>query len=490
MRKFFLLGLITLVAISVFAQDTTVTFKLFLGTGEYSPKDDWHGILRLESIPELGSNPDTVSITSAPTIPIKQCIDNGVKLNFGHGFYYNETDDDLYIVSIFTNKGNFETTSTDTAVGSIAIIPQVSTKSGPQVDSFRHIFGDSTQILQPHSCWVDESRDMLYVANTFGENILVFNNASTVAGNVVPNRVISSTKMGRPVYVFIDEQADRMFVACMKGGTGEGDSQVIIYNSASALDGVNDPDVRIFGDSTKLSNINGTVHNVWFKGDGELLAVGHHTYELSIFDLSTINLDPASPEDHNIPARIINVNVDPNHSDSTDTNLYGFYWDTKDDVIYCSVGVDNPGGGPKQQAPPNSIKVYKNVSNSSVKGQITPDRVIYWDNGDIYYPPQPVWVIKEQTISGIEDRTHALEFFVYPNPSKGDINIEFEAPSGQEISLDLFNTDGKLILNRKIQVVDGLISRHIDLPEGLNAGVYILNLKTTDSTITRKIIIQ
>ena len=489
MRKF-LFSLITFVAISVSAQDTTVTFKLFLGTGEYLPTADWHGLIRMDGVPELGSNPDTVYVKSAPTIPIKQCTDNGVKLNFGHGFYYNETDDDIYVVSIFTNQGNIETTNTDTAVGSVAIIPQVSTKSGPQVDNFRHIFGDSTQILQPHGCWVDESRDMLYVANTFGENILVFNNASTVTGNVAPNRVISSTKMGRPVYVFIDEQADRMFVACMQGGTGEGDSQVLIYNTASVLDGVNDPDVRILGDSTKLSNINGTVHNVWFKGDGELLAVGHHTYELSIFDLNNINLNPLTPEDHNIPARIINVNVDPNHSDSTDTNLYGFYWDTKDDVIYCSVGVDNPGGGPKQQAPPNSIKVYKNISNSSVMGQVTPDRVIYWDNGDIYCPPQPVWVIKEQTISGIEDRTHATEFFVYPNPSKQKINIEFKSKIAQKISLELFNIDGKLILNKEIQVVSGLLSRKIELPEGLDAGIYIFKLKTNGSTISKKVVIQ
>jgi hypothetical protein len=36
--------------------------------------------------------------------------------------------------------------------------------------------------------WIDEARDLLDVANTFGGSILVFDHASTADGNVAPAR--------------------------------------------------------------------------------------------------------------------------------------------------------------------------------------------------------------------------------------------------------------------------------------------------------------
>ena len=471
------------------AQDTTTSYKLFLGTGEYSPKDNWHGIIRMDSINDFGTSPDTVSYSPESTIPIKECLDNGVSLNFGHGFYYKQSNDELYVSLLFTNQNNIITTNTDTAKGSIAIFSDVSNRDSAQVDNFRHIFGDSTQLKQPHGCWVDESRDMLYVANTFGESILVYNNASTIDGNVAPDRVITNFDLGRPVYIFIDTVVDRMFVTCMGGMTG-GASQVVIYNDASTIDGNVAPDIRIFGTETKLSNINATVHNVWFKGNGELIAVGHHTHELSIFDLSSIDLNPVTPTSYNISARRINVNNQSDLSDSVDVNLYGLFWDTKNDIIYCSVGADNPNGGPKLNSPPNAIKVYKNISDTSVHGFVTPDRVIYWDNGGTYFPPQPVWLVEKTTISNaIKEPVKLNQINAYPNPAKGIIQLEINSTKPMEVELQLFNTTGMLIISEKINLTNGKNFKQLNIEQN-SKGIYLLKINAENEVISKKIVLE
>src|ERR1700751_3522113 len=44
-------------------------------------------------------------------------------------------------------------------------------------------------LLSPAAIFVDTVNDQLYVANTGLNQILVYNNASTVTGNAIPNRV-------------------------------------------------------------------------------------------------------------------------------------------------------------------------------------------------------------------------------------------------------------------------------------------------------------
>jgi hypothetical protein len=389
--------------------------RIYIGTGEYNPFPNWHGILRFEDAMNYNSGP-TCDSTYTPdaTIPVKACSTGTMFMNFEHGFYVDETNDRMYVASLFTNPANILTTNPDTAKGSIAIFDNISTLDGGQIPT-RHIYGDSTGLRQPHGCWLDESRDMLYVANSFGCNILVFHNASTRDGNTAPDRIISWGSLATPVYIFIDEVNDRMFVACSGIGCG-GQPKVAIYNSASTINGVIQPLVTIQGSNTRLGYRNPTVHNVWYNSSNGLLAVGHHTHELLMFDLNTISLIPGSPVTHNLAPRVIMINDDPSLADTSDHNLYGFYWDEERDMMYCSDGISGMGGAPMIGSPPNVLKIFEHVSDTSVHGVTIPDRTICWTNGDVYFPPQPIWVQKTLEVVGLEE-TFVPQFQLFPNPA-------------------------------------------------------------------------
>lgn len=447
--------------------DTIIHERIYIGTGEYNPFPDWHGILRFEDAMSYNSGP-LCSTTYLPdaTIPVQQCSTGTMFMNFEHGIYLDESNDRMYVSTLFTNANNILTTNPDTAVGSIGIFDNISTLNGGQTPS-RHIYGDSTGIRQPHGCWLDESRDMLYVANTFACNILVFHNASTRTGNTPPDRIIAHATLGAPVYIFIDESADRMFVAAMNGGCG-GQPKVAIYNAASTVNGNIQPIIRIEGGNTRLGHRNPTVHNVWYNSNNGLLAVGHHTHELLMFDLNGVNLSPGAPAMHNLSPRVIMINDDPGLTDTSNHNLYGLYWDIERDIMYTSDGISSMG--PTPGSPPNVLKIFRNVSDTSVHGVVVPDRTICWTNGDVYFPPQPIWMQKTVEIIGIEENG-STQFTLFPNPAFEYIQLEF-LDLITDKSIQIVNSLGQVISEKR--VTGQLISLDIAF---LAKGLYTINVE-------------
>ena len=454
---------------------------LIIGTGEYAPSSNWHALLQFDRADTMHSTAGNIQYNPSSTIPIRQCVDNGVNLNFAHGFYHRSSSDELYVATIFTNAANILTTNPDTAVGSIAVFDDIRTLNGAQVPS-RHIFGDSTQLKQPHGCWVDESRDLLYVANTFGESVLIFHQANSVNGNKVPNQVIPIS--GRPVYVYVDEQTDRLFVAVMPNGMPGVDPKVEIFNNASMLNGAVAPNIRISGSNTRFNIGNMTTHNVWFRADKQMLAVGHHTNELLLFDLSTLNWSSAPTQNYNLSPKVVYVvdtalGIHPN-----DINLYGFYWDVEFDRMYCSVGIDNPGGGPMPGSPPSSIKIFDNISDPLTVGVVTASREIMWGNANTYYPPQPIWLIKTQ-VTANKVAAERIDWKIYPQPSRDILFVDFGTAQAEPINWQLINSLGQVL--DLGQCTESILEINI---KPLSPGRYFLEIQNQQRKQTSPIIIH
>lgn len=477
-----------------FAQTFESHERIYLGTGEYSPHSTWDAILRLDTTENFNGALDSSKYFPDGTVPMKQCIvGDSAKLNFGHGLYYQQSKDRMFVATIFTNSGNYYTSNSDTAVGAIGIFDNFSTANGGTIPT-RYIFGDSTKLLQPHGCWVDEKRDILYVANTFGENILVFENASTINGNVAPNRVISHDSLGLPVYIYVDSMVDRMFV-CAMPAMGKMipsiKSQIAIYSdSASYLDGSIEPDIRITGPNTRLELINQTVHNCWFNPSKQLLAVGHHIFEMLFFNLSSIDWSTPIPIKYDLTPRVIRVDDPTAGHDSSDVNLYGFFWDLETDRMFCSIGIDNPGGGPMSSCPPSGIKIYSNVSDSTLSGVVAPDRIIYWSNCSTYYPPQPIWVQKYTSLvtsSDSEDiKWDAENPKIYFSPTDKKLVIEMN-PSSYLFELKITDVLGRNLLAKSIQVERGIYTK-MDFDIGyLKESILFVSYKSENTIITKKI---
>jgi len=92
----------------------------------------------------------------------------------------------------------------------------------------------------------------LYVSNQAANSILRFDGASTASANVAPGATIAggATQLSSPQYLFVDQAADRLFVA------NTGGSSVLIFDAVSTMTGNNNtaPTRSIFGAATTLNS--------------------------------------------------------------------------------------------------------------------------------------------------------------------------------------------------------------------------------------------
>ncbi|MEZ4448815.1 MAG: hypothetical protein R3B09_04980 [Nannocystaceae bacterium] len=363
--------------------------RLYIGTGEYLATQDWHGILRFDHSEALDSAVDG-PFTPDATVNVQASADaGGTHLNFVHTIFVDDDADELYAGALFTTEAGM-TCPMASECGSVAIFAGASTMDGPQIVS-RHLYGPKTGLLQPHGVWVDRSRDTLYVANTFAGQLLAWESASTVDGDLAPTRTLTWPEMGAPVFLYVDEPTDRAFVAVMPmiGGKRPG---VLIYPSISTLDGVHPPTHRIQGPSTRLEVGNQTTHNVWFIAEGELLVVAHHTNEVLIYDLSGLEWGATGPtQDHDLTPRVLEIHETAD--DQGKWSAYGIFYIRELDRLYVSAGYTPMGPAPN--SPEHAVKIYEGVHDPRLAGQVAPAREIRWTNVGQYFPPQPLWVTRE-----------------------------------------------------------------------------------------------
>lgn len=375
-------------------QPQQLRHTLWMGTGEYSMMDDWHGVLRFDDA-------HLINGTVAPNGTVNHRSSTnpaGVTLDFGHDIYVTKGDT-MFIAFTFSNDSggegcNVAPGSTTNICGSIGVLGNASSMNGPQTLS-RQIYGDLTGLHDPHGVWVDESRDMIYVANSWAAKISIWHNARTVNGNVPPDREITfPTSQGYPIDVMLDETTDRLFVAFANGVNGS----IGIFEHASSKNGSVDPDHRITGTHTRIGEGNNpTTHNSVLIPGRNLLVVGHHTNEVLFYDLTPITWGSTfGTVDYDLTPRVIYINETA--SDTWDWSCYGMAYAMDQDALYVSAGY-TPGGTSTSSSSPHrggspehAVKVFMPVSDPAMAGLVTPAREINWTTGTQYFPPQPLWL--------------------------------------------------------------------------------------------------
>lgn len=381
--------------------------RLYVGTGEYNEYIDWHAVMRFDTA-HLINSPVTGTDSPNGTVNVKKTTDSsGLHLNFAHGIWYDPARDEMYLSTLFTrfdtnlcpDTPGYSIKPGDTC-GSIAVIGRASMMNGLETVQ-RHIVGRNTRLNQPHGVWVDRSRDILYVANTFAKNILVWDSPILKHGDSPPSRSIEWYQMGNPVNVMVDEPTNRLFVACMNSGPNGDSASILIYDSPNIRNGIETPIIRLIGSNTFLdSGNNQTTHNVVFNPDSEQLYVAHHTNEVLMYNLRGINWHPPLPlpRDTDPVPRVLKINESSTDTDIYDWSVYGLFHVRKPgEKLYVSAGY-TPGGTATMSGynthgtPMNAIKVYNQISDTSISGRYTPSRLIWWTWGDTYFPPQPIWV--------------------------------------------------------------------------------------------------
>jgi hypothetical protein len=89
---------------------------------------------------------------------------------------------------------------------------------------------------------------------------------------------------------------------------------------------------------------------------------------------------------------------------------------------------------------------------------------------------------------GIEELADGL-FTIYPNPSSGEFNVEFEAVGGETYALTIFDEMGKLVYESTIENQSGAYAHEVKLNE-VASGIYTISLKTGSLESNKKIVIK
>ena len=89
--------------------------------------------------------------------------------------------------------------------------------------------------------------------------------------------------------------------------------------------------------------------------------------------------------------------------------------------------------------------------------------------------------------TGIEDIVELAEVNVYPNPFVDQIEIQLEVKESAEAMMSITDINGKLILQKELQLVPGTFKDQIDL-SNFSSGMYLLNIVHEREILSKKII--
>jgi DNA-binding beta-propeller fold protein YncE len=112
----------------------------------------------------------------------------------------------------------------------------------------RFLTGIGTQLNRPVSVHYDSGHDQLYVANAGSNSIVIYGNASTIEGGTAPLRTLSgsATKISSVSAILLDTGSDRLWVADPVANA------LLVFNNASTLNGNVPPNRYILGTNTRL----------------------------------------------------------------------------------------------------------------------------------------------------------------------------------------------------------------------------------------------
>jgi hypothetical protein len=90
----------------------------------------------------------------------------------------------------------------------------------------------------------------------------------------------------------------------------------------------------------------------------------------------------------------------------------------------------------------------------------------------------------EETIAPLSDALH-----VYPNPTTGNINIEFSTLAKGNATVTVMDVAGRTVVSQNITTVEGANNTQLDLST-VAKGIYMLNVNTTEGNKKIKIVVE
>jgi hypothetical protein len=90
---------------------------------------------------------------------------------------------------------------------------------------------------------------------------------------------------------------------------------------------------------------------------------------------------------------------------------------------------------------------------------------------------------------GIAETDFENNLFVFPNPTNGELTVQFYSPSKSEVTLELFNVSGQIIYKKEKENKSGNFKEKISLST-ISDGIYYLRITDSGQTVSRKVIVE
>jgi hypothetical protein len=125
------------------------------------------------------------------------------------------------------------------------------------------------------------------------------------------------------------------------------------------------------------------------------------------------------------------------------------------------------------------------VTIISLEDQPTPAEFATWD-GDIFLPG--ISDAEIDLATGLSEKASGT-LSLYPNPSHGQINLEYSTAVPETINLMLINGMGQIVLEAKELPVKGKFHRRLDLNH-LPNGPYLLKIQSGSAVCSKVLVLQ
>lgn len=87
----------------------------------------------------------------------------------------------------------------------------------------------------------------------------------------------------------------------------------------------------------------------------------------------------------------------------------------------------------------------------------------------------------------VPENLEARGLNIYPNPVNENLTLDFGLLIGEDISIDIFDIQGRVLISDQINGQSGAYQKTINV-NGLTDGIYFVRLSTIDEVVTKKII--
>jgi hypothetical protein len=91
-------------------------------------------------------------------------------------------------------------------------------------------------------------------------------------------------------------------------------------------------------------------------------------------------------------------------------------------------------------------------------------------------------------ITGTDELAASPGFFIYPNPSQGNVVLLVNANTGGPVVIEAYNALGERVYSREEKMVSSSFRIQIDLGD-IESGIYVLEIRSQEFLVKKKLVI-